>query len=281
MKRKIVLITLSILILLVVGYFVESYYFSENEEDNTVSNILDTDIVKGDWWVPTQEDTWQWQLSGTINTEYDVDIFDIDLVNSPQSIIDILHSKGIKVICYFSAGSWEDFRTDADEFPENVLGKTLDGWENEKWLDVSSYTEFSSIIEARLDLAVEKGCDAVEPDNVDGYQNISGFKLTSNDQLIYNKWLAEQAHDRGLSIGLKNDLDQINDLVGQFDFAVNEQCFEYDECELLLPFINQGKAVLGVEYEIETTDFCDQANNMKFSWLKMDYDLEGGRTSCK
>ncbi|MCH7493085.1 endo alpha-1,4 polygalactosaminidase, partial [Patescibacteria group bacterium] len=247
-------------------------------ENPVISSIAPEDV---NWWVPTTEVSWQWQLSGSINTEYDVDIYDIDLVDTPQDIIDQLHAKGIKVICYFSAGSWEDFRSDASQFPSEVLGKTLDGWPNEKWLDVSNYQEFSSIMEARLDLAVVKKCDGVEPDNVDGYQNKNGFDLTASDQLIYNKWLAEEAHVRGLAIGLKNDLDQINELVGVFDFAVNEQCFEYDECENLLPFINQGKAVLGVEYELETDEFCDEANSMKFSWLKMEYDLDGGRVACE
>lgn len=42
-------------------------------------------------------------------------------------------------------------------------------------------------MQARLDLAVQKGCDGVEPDNVDGYQNNSGFPLTAQDQLAYNR----------------------------------------------------------------------------------------------
>jgi len=68
----------------------------------------------------------------------------------------------------------------------------------------------------------EKGCDGVEPDNVDGYTNDTGFNLTSNDQIQYNKFLANEAHQRGLSIGLKNNLDQIEVLEPFFDFAVNE-----------------------------------------------------------
>jgi hypothetical protein len=31
----------------------------------------------------------------------------------------------------------------------------------------------------------------------------------------------------------ENDLDQINGLAAYFDFAVNEQCFEYSECAAL------------------------------------------------
>lgn len=207
-------------------------------------------------------------------------MYDIDLVETPQSVIDELHSKGEKVICYFSAGSWEEFRDDANDFPEEVLGETLEGWADEKWLDVSNYQKFSDIMEARLDLAVEKNCDGVEPDNMDGYSNDNGFDLSYEDQVVYSKWIADESHKRNLSVGLKNGLEQVEDVIDYFDFAVNEQCFEYEECEELLPFIEEEKAVFGVEYELETSEFCEEANEMLFSWLKMDYDLNGGRISC-
>lgn len=42
----------------------------------------------------------------------------------------------------------------------------------------------------RLDKAVTRGCDGVEPDNVDGYTNHNGLGLTAADQLSYNIWLA-------------------------------------------------------------------------------------------
>ncbi len=229
---------------------------------------------------PKPGDSWQWQLSGNIDTSYNVDMYDIDLFDTPKETIEILHARDIKVICYFSAGSWEKFRSDAKDFPKEVLGKKLKDWPNEKWLDISNYDLFARIMEKRLDLAVEKGCDGVEPDNVDGYQNKNGFGLKYNDQLRYNRWIAAQAHARGLSIGLKNDLDQIEDLVDYFDFAVNEQCFQYSECELLEPFIKKDKAVFGVEYELDTRKFCEKAKKMNYSWLKMRYELEGRRIAC-
>lgn len=96
---------------------------------------------------------------------------------------------------------------------------------------------------ARLDLAKNKGCDGVEPDNVDAYtQPDPGFPLTYDDQKAYNIFLAQEAHARDLSIGLKNDLDQVLDLLPYFDWALNEQCWYYQECHLLQPFI-QGKKV--------------------------------------
>ena len=134
---------------------------------------------------------------------------------------------------------------------------------------------------ARLDLAARKGCDGVEPDNVDGYANPSGFPLRGRDQLTYNRWLAEQAHQRGLSVGLKNDLGQIPDLVDLFDWALNEECFQYDECEELLPFVQAGKAVFGVEYEGDPAVFCPLANGMNLDWLQKRPELDAWWVACR
>jgi len=232
-------------------------------------------------WQPGPGMSWQWQLSGPLDTSYDVDMYDIDLFDNDAAAIAKLKSEGRAVICYFSAGSFEDWRPDAGDFPPAVIGDPLEGWEGENWLDVRALDLLQPIMEARLALAVEKGCDGVEPDNVDGYTNESGFPLVADDQLQYNIWLAEAAHERGLAIGLKNDLNQIPQLVDHFDFAVNEQCFEYDECETLLPFIQAGKAVFGVEYNLEPDQFCAKANEMNLDWLKMDPALDGGRIACR
>lgn len=244
-----------------IGSFIFSMQTSHAQEDERVI------------WQPTPGTTWQWQLSGDINTAWDVAMFDVDLVETPQEVIDQLHADGRIVICYFSAGTWENYRDDASRFPKAVIGKTLEDWPDEKWLDIRALDTLAPIMEARLDLAVEKACDGVEPDNVDSYNNDSGFDLSADDQLAYNRWLAEQAHARGLSIGLKNDLDQIEALVDDFDWALNEQCFEYEECDLLLPFIEADKAVFGVEYEGDPADYCPQAVAMDFSWLTKTYDL--------
>lgn len=223
-------------------------------------------------WQPAPGTTWQWQLSGTINTGWDVEMYDIDM-ETPQATIDLLHNQGRIVICYFSGGSWENYRADAAAFPPEVLGNTLDGWPDERWLDIRRIDLLAPVMEARLDMAAAKNCDGVEPDNMDGYTNDSGFPLTYADQLAYNKWVAAEAHERGLSVGLKNDLNQIPDLVAHFDFAVNEQCFQYNECETLLPFIEAGKAVFGVEYEGDPLAYCPQAVAFGFSWLTKTLDL--------
>jgi len=207
-------------------------------------------------------------------------MINIDLFDTPADRIEKLHDSEYVVVCYFSAGSREDWRADADDFSQEVLGKKMQGWEGERWLDIRRNDDLAPVMIARLDLAVSKGCDGVEPDNVDGYQNRTGFALTAEDQLSYNIWLAEQTHRRGLSIGLKNDLDQVQELEPYFDWALNEQCFEYDECDKLLPFVEAGKAVFGVEYNLEVDEFCDQANAMRFSWLRKELDLGAWGEAC-
>ena len=235
-------------------------------------------------WQPTPGTTWQIQFAGDLDTSLDVEVYDVDLFDTPQETIDALHAAGRKVICYTSAGSSEDWRPDIAQFPAEVLGDELDGWPGEHWLDVRQINLLAPIMTARLDLAAAKGCDAVDPDNVDGYTNESGFPLTYDDQLAYNRWTTEQAHLRGLAVGLKNDLNQVGDLVDVYDFAINEQCFNYDECEMLAPFVAANKAVFGIEYEFDEGRFinevCPQAAAMRFSTLRKERDLNTYRLAC-
>jgi len=127
--------------------------------------------------------------------------------------------------------------------------------------------------EEKIRFGSSKKCDGVEPDNVDGYLHNSGFGLNYEDQLEYNRFLSNEAHKRGLLIGLKNDLNQINELVDYFDFAVNEECFEYNECEKYKPFLTQNKAVLNAEYKI--LDICNEAKNLGISSAFYNKELNG------
>ena len=216
-------------------------------EDGKAAARAETLSTAATHWVPRAADTWQWQLSGSLNTGYAVNVYDIDLFETPQATIDALHAQGRRVVCYFSAGSSEDWNSDFHRFLPADMGEPLDGWPGERWLDVRS-ENVRAIMRDRLDLAQAKRCDGVEPDNVDGYANESGFDFSDDDQLAYNRFLAGEAHARGLAVGLKNDLDQVDALAADFDFAVNEQCFEYDECSAYAGFSAMGKAVFNAEY---------------------------------
>ncbi len=240
------------------------------------------------WWQPEPGLDWQMQLTGKLDLDAGRDVFFLDLFDAPDTTIAQLAERGTRVVCYFSAGSFEAWRPDASTFPSSIIGDPLIGWEGESWLDIRQ-PELRSIIEHRLDLAVERECDGVDPDNVDGFANPTGFTLSSDDQLTFNRWLAAAAHDRGLAVGLKNDLDQIPALVDDFDWQVNEQCAEYDECEVLLPFVERGKPVFGLEYPVEgeqpladrADDVCAHANRLGFDTLVKPYDLTAERIVCQ
>lgn len=231
-------------------------------------------------WNPPRATSWQWQLTGALDLNVNAAMFDVDLFDTPASTVAALHARGRRAICYLSAGTWENWRPDAARFPSEVLGNVVSGWPDERWLDIRRLDVLAPIMEARLDQCREKGFDGVEPDNVDGYANPSGFPLRPADQIRYNRWLAEAAHARGLSVGLKNDLDQIPQLVDVFDWALAEQCFEYDECERLQPFVAAGKAVFVVEYKIAPAVFCPLASKMGFNAMRKNLSLNAFREAC-
>ncbi|WP_329341521.1 endo alpha-1,4 polygalactosaminidase [Streptomyces sp. NBC_01352] len=239
----------------------------------------DADEPSGARWQPRPGLAWQWQLSGRIDTSVDVPVYDIDGFDQSKSTVAALHREDRKVICYLSTGAWEDWRPDAGKFPKSVLGRG-NGWEGERWLDIRRTDVLEPLMAARVDMCREKGFDAVEPDNMDGYRNRTGFPLKAADQLRYNRLIAKLAHDRGLAVGLKNDLDQIPELVDDFDFAVNEQCAQYDQCADLLPFITAGKAVFHVEYELPTGRFCAESRSLKLSSMLKKYELGVWRRAC-
>lgn len=230
-------------------------------------------------WQPAPGTSWQWQLSKTVDTGVDAAAYDIDGFDTSAAVVAALHAKGRKVICYINAGAYEDFRPDRSAYPASVLGSG-NGWQGERWLDIRRLDALRPILGKRFDLCRSKGFDAVEPDNVDGYRNDSGFPLTAADQLAFNRTVAGLAHARGLAVGLKNDLDQVPQLVGDFDFAVNEQCAEYRECDALTPFVEQGKAVFEAEYNLPTAAFCPQARSLGFSALRKHLDLDAWRQTC-
>jgi hypothetical protein len=231
--------------------------------------------------------TWNWQLAGSLDTSVDTDLYDVDLFDVPRSTFEELKSQGRIVICYFSAGSLETWRSDADQFPDHIVGSPLDGWEGELWLDIR-HTDVRVALEPRFDLAAEKGCDGIEPDNVDAYLHPTGFPLTVSDQATFNIWLAGAASERGLLIGLKNALELIQELEPVFDFALNEQCHEYDECDAMRPFVDAGKPVFNAEYtdsQIDAVDLaakiCADAIRNGLQTLILSLDLDGSfRVAC-
>ncbi len=229
-------------------------------------------------WAPAPStEPWQLQLQGKVDLSVAASVYDVDGADTPAAKIRRIHERGARAVCYFSGGSYENWREDRGRFPARVLGRPLEDWPGERWLDVRERDVLLPIMRRRMKRCAHKGFDAVDPDNVDGYQNRAGFPLSGRDQLRYNRALAREAHDLGLAIGLKNDLGQVPKLVGAYDFAVNEQCFQYRECARLRPFIRADKAVLNVEYGRLR---CDRSHSLKFSSIRKRLNLKRWRRTC-
>ncbi len=233
-------------------------------------------------WHPGRRVSWQWQLNAPPKASalLDVKMYDVDGFETSKAVVHAMHTKGIRAVCYVSAGSWERFRPDASAFPKSVLGKS-NGWPGERWLDIRKVKVLAPIMRARVQMCARKGFDAVEFDNVDGFQNATGFPLSGADQLRYDVFLANAAHKRGMSALLKNDLDQIRKLLPYFDAALNEQCFQYHECDALRRFVRAGKPVFNVEYRLAASSFCPKANARNFNSLKKRLALDAWRVPCR
>jgi hypothetical protein len=244
--------------------------------------LIGSEALAAGWWVPppayaSNRYRWDYVLASALtfsSTEAarNIKIYDIDAFENSANTIAALHAAGRYAVCYFSAGSWENFRPDAALFPPEVLGNG-NGWSGEKWLDIRQIAKLQPIMKARMQMAKSKACDAVEPDLVDGFTNDTGFPLTATNQINYNKMIADTAHSLGLGVALKNDVEQASQLAPYFDFVVNEQCFEYKECNGYAPFLNASKAILNVEYRGSLSSFCPQAKTANMSSIKKKLSL--------
>lgn len=230
-------------------------------------------------WQPKPGTSYQIQFSGEIDLAVDAQLYELDAFDTDSTIVDQLHQAGRKVICYINAGSFENWRPDADQFPPEVIGRAYSGWPGEHWLDIRRLDVLAPILENRIEICRSKGFDGIEFDNMDGYQNKTGFDLTAADQLAFNRWLADAAHAQGLVVGLKNDPDQIAALEPWFDFVLLESCFEQGWCEKSMPFLEAGKAVIDIEYSPITT-YCAEAEELSISLIEKRRELDAQRRIC-
>jgi hypothetical protein len=227
----------------------------------------------GRWAPGPTTAAWQWQLQGKVDTNVPACVDEVDGFETSKATVAKLHENGVRVICYLDVGSWEEYRPDQGEFPKSVLGNVYEGFPEERWLDIRQFHKFAPIMEKRIAMCAHKGFDGVEPDNIAGWENKTGFPLTRADQRRYNLWIARQVHKRGMAVALKNDPRQAKELLGHFDFAVVEECFQYAECDLFKPFVDAGKAVFEAEYELPTEKFCAEAKALGFSAIRKGLEL--------
>jgi len=242
------------------------------------------------WLTPTT--TWQWQIQGKIDQTVSAQMFDIDLFDARPGeinagVISQLHSKGKHVLCYLDTGAWESYRPDASQFPASVIGNST-GWSGERWLDIrqQSWPLFADIIWNRLDLAVSLGCDGIEPDQNNSVENNPGFPITYADEAAWYLEVARQAHLRGLTVVQKNGIELLHrsfgpSLVAAHDGMLNEECWQYRECDDGLQlYVQAGKWLGEVEYKGQVSKVCPQLNKRGFMGMKKKLSLYAYREVC-
>jgi len=233
--------------------------------------------------VPDKATTFFWNLaSAPPDNTKNVGAYDIDGWNNSATEVAALHARGLRVVCYMDAGTYEPGRPDSSTFPASSKGSAVAGWPGELWLDVRpsgpNYAALQAIMRARFQVCRDKGFDAVEPDNLDSYLNSPGFATTAADQLAYNQWLATTAHELGLAVFQKNDLDQIPQLQPFFDGILDEECNKYSECDALVPYVAAGKPAWNAEYRDDgesTATFCSKDVAAGIVGALFSLDLDG------
>lgn len=237
---------------------------------------------------PLPSAVWDWQLSEAIVVPENIKVFGADPDNVTNKQILALNAQGIYTICYVSVGTLENWRSDVNMFYDknifkrSVVGKRYGDWPDEFFLDIRNPNLLFIMQKRFLDCAL-KGFQAIEPDNMDVYQNASGFDITATQSINYIKQLISAAHAVNLEIGQKNVPELTDQLVGMMDFVITESCFQDNWCEDVLPYIAAGKPVFDAEYDDREIDFkaaCAFAKKHKISMILKDRELTKQYKAC-
>jgi len=225
---------------------------------------------------------------------YDIDLYvDSNITGDGNFVVDTaavdaIHARGRHAICYLSAGDIETFRPDYQQFVDFdascnhcLIGKPFSRvFPDEFWANINNdrgQRDFMlQMVDARVQKCAAAGFDGIEFDVVDAYAQgtaTTGWNISEATQLAYDQALANLAHQHGLTVALKNDLGQLSALMPYFDYAINEQCFEYEECDNNPPpgypaWVAAGKAVFTVEYRRAPGRFCAAANAAGYNSIK-------------
>ncbi|MFC9842432.1 endo alpha-1,4 polygalactosaminidase [Streptomyces sp. NPDC060223] len=144
---------------------------------------------------------------------------------------------GLYNICYvnaFQVQPGEEKQWPAELLLRDGRGRAVvDGDWDETLLDIRTAAKRERVaarVNRWIDGCADKGFDAVEPDNYDSYTRSRNL-LTAADATAFITLLSAHAHARRLAIGQKNtvELAGLRKRAG-LDFAVAEECGEYDEC---------------------------------------------------
>lgn len=225
--------------------------------------VTPTVPVSGITLPPTRNVVWDWQIGASSDSAIGLpggaNLIDLDGFTVSAGKIAALKSQGVYTVCYLDVGSYEPGRPDSAQYPGYLKLQQDPDWPAEYFLDINDVFKpnsvLASLLTARMQMCKTKGFDAVEPDNLQNDENVSGGRITAQQQLDFNSWIADRAHATGLAVFQKNGPDKIlktdssgKAMVDKFDGILNEQCQEYGECAALAEYTKRGKLALDVEY---------------------------------
>lgn len=249
----------------------------------SLARILSALVLSGFAALAQAAPNWDWQLSEPIGAPQGIDIFDTDPDSVNTNTIRRLNAGGVYTICYVSVGTLENYRDDRRGFPASVIGRTYGDWPDERFLDVRQLDVLLPLMRARFQRCKDMGFQAIEPDNMDVYDNESGFRISRRDGVRYIKALADLAHSMGLEIGQKNVPELTQQLIGQMDFVITEGCFRDRWCDDVSAYARAGKPVLAAEYTDTNVNWaaaCAYAHANNYSIILKDRDLTAVLETC-
>jgi len=260
--------------------------------------------VSGAYPSPGSANMWDTDMFADSNTDGGVP-------TGPSPVVQALHATGKYSICYIEAGA-QQAEPDSSSFAptdytngSNPQTTEMQGWPGEYWYDIRGFANYaagdpSTLTGAavniaaglanRIDDCAVEGQDAIEPDDLDGYDNPSqtgaaggGWGLTQADSAGFERWLAYTAHSDGLAIFQKNDPANASVDEPLFDGMIIEECnFYNDPCAGsggdATAYLAAGKPVLNAEYTQDgetTAKFCPADTAAGIVGALFDVDLDG------
>ena len=234
-------------------------------------------------WQPAPDAKFDLQFSSPMQLQRQVDFLVLDLADALPNEIDTIANNGAAPVCYFNGGSINTEDTDFDLVEPLVIGRRLNTDPQERWLDIRRIDDVAALIRSRLDLCRDKGFMGALVGNLENFLFRSGFPIGQRQQLAFNQFIADEAHQRGLAIGLWNSRSQITPLSSDYDFILVSGCFTDGWCNETQPFIDNGKPAFLVEFaegQRSDVEFCQASQSFGAMGIIKRQVLDGWLRLC-
>jgi hypothetical protein len=205
----------------------------------------------GGCWYPPHLDSkgrpmrWDWQIgrvaplqrAGAVAVDlYDIDGFltttaEVTAIKTSWQASTLPHPR---TVCYLDL-AWENYRPDASPggyFPAAALGNVYFGFPAERWVDFRQLDALKPMLQERIGMCAAKGFDAVELDDIDGFDppSTTGFELTPGDVQNYLAYAFNLIHEYGMT-GLWKNSPYLSSWGREYaDGAVVEECYLSKAC---------------------------------------------------